>query len=101
MSHNHFLFRRDAIDACIDRKRWDAAAHHAAALEDYARREPSPFSGFFVARARALVSYGTGNRDPASLKELQRLRQEGSGLGFLYALQAIEAALSGEADRGG
>ncbi|MBB5510202.1 adenylate/guanylate cyclase domain-containing protein [Paraburkholderia atlantica] len=99
VSHNHFLFRRDAIDACIDRKRWDAAAHHAAALEDYARREPSAFSAFFVARARALVSYGTGKRDPALLKELQRLRQEGGSLGFLYALQTIDAALAREADR--
>ena len=44
VSHNHFLFRRDAIEACIDRRRWDAAAHHAAALEEYACREPSLFS---------------------------------------------------------
>ena len=99
VSHNHFLFRRDAIDASIDRKRWDAAMHHATALEDYARREPSPFSGFFVARARALVAYGTGKRGPASLKELQRLRREGRSLGFLYAVEAIEAALLSVADR--
>ncbi|MGF6300879.1 MULTISPECIES: ATP-binding protein [Paraburkholderia] len=96
VSHNHFLFRRDAIDACIDWRRWDDAAHHAAALEDYARREPSAFSAFFVARARALVSYGKGNRDLASLNELRRLKQEGGKSGFLYAIQAIDAALSRE-----
>ncbi|MGF6971011.1 class 3 adenylate cyclase/tetratricopeptide (TPR) repeat protein [Paraburkholderia sp. WC7.3g] len=96
VSHNHFLFRRDAIDACVDRGRWDDAAHHAAALEDYARREPSPFSVFFVARARALVSYGKGSRDLASLNELQRLKQEGGKSGFVHAIQAIDAALSGE-----
>ncbi|SAL13872.1 adenylate/guanylate cyclase [Caballeronia peredens] len=97
VSHNHFLFRRDAIDACIDRRQWDAAAHHAAALEDYACRESSPFSEFFVARARALVSYGKGIRDTASTKELERLQRVGREGGFVHALEAIDRACSGEA----
>ncbi|WP_321795675.1 adenylate/guanylate cyclase domain-containing protein [Caballeronia sp. J97] len=96
VSHNHFLFRRDAIDACLERRRWDAAAHHAAALEDYARREPSPFSAFVVARARALVAYGKGDRDAASLQALRRLEQAGEEAGFVYALEAIRGALSSE-----
>lgn len=98
VSHNHFLFRRDAIDACIDRKRWDAAARHAAALEAYARREPSPFSAFHVARAHALAAYGSGNRDAASTSELRRLQQEGTRAGFLHALEAIEGALSSQSN---
>ncbi|WP_087632758.1 adenylate/guanylate cyclase domain-containing protein [Caballeronia telluris] len=98
VSHNHFLFRRDAMDACIDRGRWDAAAHHAAALEAYARREPSIFSAFHVARARALVSHGKGNRDPASMKELRRLELEGRRSGFLYALEAINDALTSQSN---
>jgi tetratricopeptide (TPR) repeat protein len=93
VSHNHFRFRRDAIDACIDRGLWDRAAHHAAALEEYASREPSPFSTFFVARARALVGYAKGDRSTLSLAELERLRREGRKFGFLYALPAIDAAL--------
>jgi len=93
VSHNHFLFRRDAIEACIDRRRWDAAEHHAAALEEYARREPSLFSAFYVGRARALVSYGRGDRNAALIKELQRIRQEGRKSGFIYALEAIDRAL--------
>ena len=99
VSHNHFLFRRDAIDACIDRGLWDAAATHATGLEDYARREPSPFSAFIVARARALVSHGSGHRDLALLTELDRIRGEGRRLGFLYALPAIDAALVSQANR--
>ncbi|MFM0339891.1 adenylate/guanylate cyclase domain-containing protein [Paraburkholderia fungorum] len=96
VSHNHFLFRRDAIDACIDRGLWDRAVHHAAALEDYARREPSPFSTFFVARARAraLVGHAKGDRDRLSQAELERLRQDGRKFGFLHALQPINAARS-------
>ncbi|SAK84182.1 adenylate/guanylate cyclase [Caballeronia temeraria] len=98
VSHNHFLFRRDAIDACLDRGRWDAAAHHADALEDYARREPSPFSAFVVARARALVAHGRGERGPASLQALEWLEQAGSNAGFLYALEAVKDALSSQAN---
>ncbi|MCX4150086.1 MULTISPECIES: adenylate/guanylate cyclase domain-containing protein [Paraburkholderia] len=98
VSHNHYLFRRDAIDACLDRGLWDAAAAHAAALEDYASREPSPFSGFVVARARALLSYGMGNRDVALMTELQRLKEEGQRFGFLHALPAIDAAVLGRAN---
>ncbi|BAN27589.1 adenylate/guanylate cyclase domain-containing protein [Caballeronia insecticola] len=94
VSHNHFLFRRDAIDACLDRSLWDAAAHHATAFEDYARREPSPFSAFVVARARALVAYGRGNREPSSVDQLRQLVQEGSAAGFVYAIEAINNALS-------
>ena len=56
VSQNHDLFRCDAIDACIDRGRWDAAVDHAEALDDSTRREPSPFSTFLVARAHALVA---------------------------------------------
>ncbi|TCG06791.1 adenylate/guanylate cyclase domain-containing protein [Paraburkholderia steynii] len=99
VSHNHFLFRRDAIDACIERGLWDAAAEHAAALDAYASREPSPFSAFVVARARALIAYGWGHRGPTSLAELQRLREKGAKLGFLHALQAIDTALTGQADQ--
>jgi class 3 adenylate cyclase/tetratricopeptide (TPR) repeat protein len=94
VSHNHYLFRRDAIDACIDRKLWDAAAAHAAALHDYACREPSPFATFVEARARALAAYGKGIRDTALMGELQRLKEEGQKLGFLYALPAIDAAIA-------
>ncbi|BBQ01052.1 hypothetical protein BSFA1_61800 (plasmid) [Burkholderia sp. SFA1] len=93
VSHNHFLFRRDAIDACIDRGLWNAAAQQAGALEDYARCEPSPFSRFFVARARALVSCGSG--DAIAPDALRRLREEGAAFGFLHALREIDDALAG------
>jgi hypothetical protein len=51
-----------------------------------------------VARARALVSYGKGNREPALLQALLRLEQEGRKAGFLYALEAIDDALSNQAN---
>ncbi|TDY27071.1 SAM (Sterile alpha motif) domain-containing protein [Paraburkholderia sp. BL6665CI2N2] len=94
VSHNHYLFRRDAIEACLERGWWDAAAAHAAALEAYARREPSPFSAFVVARARALLACGQGNQVAALLDELLRLKKEARRLGALHSLPAIDDALS-------
>ena len=52
----------DAIDACLDRERRYAAAHHA-----YARREPSPCSAYVVARKRVPIT--DSMRSTASLKE--------------------------------
>ncbi|MBN3761705.1 AAA family ATPase [Burkholderia sp. Ac-20365] len=99
VSHNHLLFRRDAIEACIERGLWDMAAEHAAALEAYACREPSPFSAFIVARARALVALGRGNRDPEAFGRLRRLKEEGRTLGFLHLIPAIDAAIAGDTNR--
>ena len=57
----------DAIDACLDRERRDAAGHHASALDAYARREPSPCSAYVVARKRVPIT--DSMRSTASLKE--------------------------------
>ena len=93
VSHNHFLFRRDAIDACLQMGTWDAAERHAGALEDYAREEPSPWSRFVVGRGRALAAHGRGAGTATLGTELARLRSEGLLLQHLDALGAIDVAL--------
>jgi tetratricopeptide (TPR) repeat protein len=94
VAHNHLNFRQHAIDACLEAGRWDEARRHAAALEDFVRHEPFPWSTFFVARGRALADHGEGRRDAELISELERLREEGTSHGYLVALPAIEAALS-------
>jgi hypothetical protein len=94
ISHNHFLFRRDAIDACLEQGAWDESDRHAGALEDYARQEPSPWPGFVVARGRALAARGRGAGMATLGAELARLRSEGERLQHLDALVAVDAALA-------
>jgi hypothetical protein len=94
MSHNHFLFRRNAIDACLELGAWQDAEHHASALEDYARKEPLPWSSFVIARGHALAELGRGTRSADLRTELQRLLAEGERLGCLMALSAVRAALA-------
>jgi class 3 adenylate cyclase/tetratricopeptide (TPR) repeat protein len=94
VAHNHLLFRKDAIDACLAVSAWDQAEHHAAALEDFTRQEPTPWGEFFVARGLALSACGRGRRDLGLVTELRRLRDEGERLGLLQPTLAIERALS-------
>lgn len=94
VSHNHLLFRRDAIEACLGGGAWDAVERHAAALEGYVSKEPSPWTGFVAARARSLAAHGRGGDDPLLKAELARLRKEGERLGHHDALPAIAAALA-------
>ena len=90
-SHNHLMFRRDAIDVFLACRDWDGVRRHADALEDYASIEPSAFSRFLVARARALAFHGEGSKDVGI--ELARLAAEAEKLGDLVALVAIAEAV--------
>jgi tetratricopeptide (TPR) repeat protein len=94
VSHNHLLFRRDAVEACLETLAWDQADHHAAALEAFAQKEPSPWSNFVVARGHALAAFGRGARSVGLSDKLSCLREDGERLGLLVALPAIEAALA-------
>jgi len=80
LAHNHLLFRRDAIEVSMLLRDWDEAERHAAALEDFVRPEPLPWTAFLVARARAFAAFGRGCRDAQLDSELQRLRSEGERL---------------------
>jgi hypothetical protein len=93
VSHNYFYFYRDAIDASLEDRRWDEVERYAAALEDYTRPEPLPWSDFLVARARVLAAHGRGLRDRATHVELQRLRAEAERAGLEASLTAIRRAL--------
>jgi hypothetical protein len=95
--HNHLMFGRDAIEACLEMGDWDRAEHYALALETCTRPEPLPLSDFFVARGRGLAAVG---RDPARADRaaLERLMSEAERAGYLLALPGLRkaAALSGE-----
>lgn len=54
VSHNHFCFYPNAIEASLEMSDWDGAERYAATFEDFTRPEPLPWSDLFVARGRAL-----------------------------------------------
>jgi hypothetical protein len=94
-SYNHFLFRRDAIEVCLGLAAWQCADSHAAALEEFARPEPTPWTDYIAARGQALAAWGRGRRDDSLRAELARLKSEGERLGLKITIPAIESALAG------
>jgi tetratricopeptide (TPR) repeat protein len=93
VSHNHFWFNREAIEASLNIGDWESVERYAVALEDFTRPEPLPWCDFFIARGRALAAWGRGRRDAEALAELGRLREEAERAGFMTALPALAAAL--------
>jgi tetratricopeptide (TPR) repeat protein len=93
VSHNYFWFYRDAMEVSLDACDWDSVERYAVALEDYTRAEPLPWSDFFIARARALATYGKGWRDDALLVKLRDLSAEAHRVGLNLAARPLADAL--------
>jgi tetratricopeptide (TPR) repeat protein len=94
VSHNYFLFPRDAIDLHIELGEWARVERYAERIDTYQQREPMPFSDYIVARARALAAWGRGRREDELRDRLAQLRDTGDRLGSLISLPEINAALS-------
>jgi tetratricopeptide (TPR) repeat protein len=93
VSHNYFWFYRDAMEVCLNTGDWDSVERYAAALEDYTRPEPLPWSDFFIARGRVLATYGKGRRDDALIAKLHQLSGEAHRVGLKLGARALEDAL--------
>ena len=96
VGHNYLNFYEDAMEACLQIEAWDEVDRYAQALQDYTRSEPLPRSDYFIARGRVLAAHGRGNRDPATLVELQRLSREAVKNGLNMSLRALAHALEGD-----
>mgnify|MGYP002827751582 CR=1 FL=1 len=64
VSHDYLYFFRDAMEASLAAGEWDEAERFAAALEDYAREEPMPWSDYYIAWGCALAAWGRGMEAP-------------------------------------
>jgi tetratricopeptide (TPR) repeat protein len=94
VGHNHLWFLRYAIEASLDSRDWESAELYSAALEDYTRPEPLPWSEFFIARGRVLAACGDGQHSAELIAEIQRLLDNGKRLGLKITLPAMESALA-------
>jgi tetratricopeptide (TPR) repeat protein len=93
VSHNYIFFYHAAIEAALRTDDWAAAEYYAAALGDYTRAEPLPWTDFTIARGRALAAWGRGERDAAAVERLRALYDQAERAGLRSAAGALEAAL--------
>jgi len=96
LSHNHFTLLDFAIQSSINGADWDEAWRYCDALEAYCAAEPLPWSGFIVARGRALVRHGRGEGDAELVRQLQSLRQQAANSEMNFYLSNIDAALASQ-----
>lgn len=81
------------MDAHLETQKWDEVDRYAAALDEYTRPEPLPWSDFMIRRGRALAAYGRGNCTDSTLETLRQLHDEAERVGLRITLPALEAAL--------
>jgi hypothetical protein len=93
VGHNHLWFYRDAIEALLSAGDGLAALDYVAALEDYTRAEPLPWSDLFATRGRLLAGAMRGDIDAGGREDLVRIRTALQDAGLKAFLPPIEAAL--------
>jgi hypothetical protein len=91
VGHNHFWFRRYAIEAALQAEEWDEADAHANALAERTAPEPLPYSGLIVERGRILARMGRRTALDEDAEKLGALRARAAAVGF--HIDALATAL--------
>jgi tetratricopeptide (TPR) repeat protein len=92
LAHNHLLFRRLAIDACLAAGESRSVRHHAQCLEERTRAEPLAWSDFIIRRARALADRLDGGTEDWHAR-VAALVDEGTRIGLLVDTAPLRGAL--------
>jgi hypothetical protein len=91
LGHNHFFFRRYAIDAELAIGNAEEARRHAFALALYAEREPTPLTDLVVRRGVLLADAAGGRLMPEGRAELSERGHAAKRLGFASLANAMLA----------
>ncbi len=91
VGHNYFRFYRHAMEANANAGNWHEVRRHADLLAAYTAEEPTPWSEFFIARARAMADACDG-RDVG--EQLRALRSQALAAELQTAIPGIDRALA-------
>ena len=94
VGHNHLWFYRDAIEALLTAGDGAGALEYVAALEDFTRAEPLPWSDLFAARGRLLAGAARGTLDDGRREDLVCIQTALHNAGLMAWLPPIEAVLA-------
>jgi hypothetical protein len=93
LGHNHFFFRRHAIDAELVVGHAEEARRHALALARYAEREPTPLTDLVARRGVLLADAAEGRLTPEGRAELSERGHAANRLGFASLASAMLAVV--------
>jgi class 3 adenylate cyclase/tetratricopeptide (TPR) repeat protein len=82
VGHNHFWFRRYAIERALCAGDWDGADRHAAALIERTAPEPLSYSRYLIRREQLLARVGRGAAGENDARELSELRFSAAAAGL-------------------
>jgi hypothetical protein len=82
VGHNHFWFRKYAIEQALNARDWDVADRHAGALAARMADGPLPYSDMIVQRGRILARIGRGAATGEDERTLADLRLEAAQADF-------------------
>jgi tetratricopeptide (TPR) repeat protein len=91
VGHNHFWFRRYAIERALFAGDWDAADRHAEALLKRTALEPLSYSSYLARRGQLLARMGRGAASESDSRELYELRSSAAATGL--RLDALSEAM--------
>jgi hypothetical protein len=92
VSHNHFFFARDAIDAALAHRDFERALRYAARLRAYTAAESLAWSQLVIARAESLAAHGRGAANGAALAALASIARNAGQLDLLAGIEAAQRA---------
>ena len=84
MGHNHFWFRRCAIESALLLEDWDEAERQAEVLLRRMAEEPLPYASCLATRARVLARRGRGDATDADEKELEQTQAIAAAAGVRF-----------------
>jgi hypothetical protein len=84
VGHNHFWFRRCAIESALLLEDWDEAERQAEMLLRRMAEEPLAYSSCLATRARVLARRGRGDATQADEKELEQVQAIAAAAGVRF-----------------
>jgi class 3 adenylate cyclase/tetratricopeptide (TPR) repeat protein len=94
LAHNHFFFRREVLQYCLDIGDLDGVERQARQFEAYLGPETTGWTDYFIGRARALAAVAAGHADDELRASLKQWRAYATAQGLLLSLPAVDHALA-------
>ncbi len=91
VAHNHFFYYRHALEFAVEKRDWAEVERQATAFERYLGAYETPWSDFYLSRARLLSALDQGEEGAALEAERERLQAIAGREGLAIWARALAA----------